>query len=373
MENIKSYIVAGLMLAAGLMPSVEALDYSLPMVMSARFWIWWVLISGFLGFYTLFLKVPFIVKFVGIGVFTLCFFSVAPVISFTQYIIVLMCCYFYILCLSIKDYKIIYKCLQCLLLFNLFFFIIQEFNQDKLLNFGVMNGVVNYGIVGQNMQSASFIVILSAVLLPFSRLNLAIPFITSFICNSAGSFISISVGAFYYLSRFINKKTIIVLCLLFIGILSYWMITSGKLAANIHMGEYGGRLKTWTRSLELANESPFVGYGISTYKDLFPALSEIKSIPWKTAHNSWIQLIFETGYIFTSVLFGYAVYLLIRLYKLKSFVCITGFLMIGMETVFHFPFRQIQTVLLIIFFLAYCEGVIKSGRGQSNNSEHSFR
>ncbi len=361
MDNIKSYIVAGLMLLAGLMPSVDHLNYSLPMIMSAQHWIWWVLISGFLGFYTLFLKVPLIIKFIGIGTFTLCFFSMAPVISFTQYIVVLMCCYFYILCLKIKDYKIIYKCLQCLLLFNLFFFIMQGFNQDRLLNFGIMNGVINYGIIGQNMQSASFMVILSAVLIPFRSLNLIVPFITSFLCNSVGAFISVSVGLSYYLSNKINKKVVIVLSLILISVFSYWIVSSGKLYQNINTGATGGRLVVWIESLKLSWQHPFVGYGIGTYKAIFPSLTKIKSIPWMTAHNTWIQLIFETGYIFTSVLFGYSIYLITRLYKLKKWECVTGLLMIGTNMLFHFPDRMIQCILIIIFFLTVCQREVYCG------------
>ena len=79
MDNIKSYIVAGLMLMAGLMPAIK---YSLSM--DAKYWHWWVLMAGFLGFYTIFLKVPIIIKFVAAGSFVLCFFSSAPSISFTQ-------------------------------------------------------------------------------------------------------------------------------------------------------------------------------------------------------------------------------------------------------------------------------------------------
>ncbi len=361
---------------AGLMP---AINYSLPVVMEAKYWHWWILMAGFLGFYTMFLKVPFIIKFVAVGSFILCFFSSAPSISFTQYIPLIFCCYFYILCLSIKDYSIIYKCLQCLLLFNLFFFFAQVMHNDSLLNFGVKGGITNYGIVGHRMQSASFITILSATLIPFRSINLATPFITSVICNSAGSFFSVSAGLIYYLSRKIEKRTLIKVSVVLFSIFMVWMIVTGKFYANANLKISGGRLTVWVKSLQLSWNHPFVGYGIATYKGVFPALSGIISIPWKTAHNSWVQLILETGYIFSSVLFGYFFYLLYSLLKLinrkicrdLAVKCIVGFLIIGADMMFHFPDRMIQAVLIIIFFLAYIQKVVNDGRRQSKDSEYS--
>ena len=394
METVKSYIAAGLMLMAGLMPGI---NYSLPM--DAKYWHWWVLIAGFMGFYTLFLRVPVIIKFVSVGSFILCFFSAAPSISFTQYIIVSMCCYFYILCLNIKDYSLINKCLQCLLLFHLLFFFLQVFNADSLLNFGAkgrfydnygaIQNPFNYGILGQNMQSASFIAILSAALTPFRAINLIAPFITSAICNSAGAFLSVSVGAMTYLFSKVNKKTVIEISAFLFFVFFMWLIISNKFFANINMtstfsgeGYYGGRLFVWIKSIELSLEHPFVGYGIGTYKGIFPALSGMHSIPWKTAHNCWIQMVFETGFIFSSVLFTYYFYLLFKMGKLikvkdhrdMAWKCLAGLLIIGTNMIFHFPTRQIQTVFIIIFFLAYCQKVVyeggtENGSGQSNNCE----
>ncbi len=338
--------------------------------------------SGFMGFYTMFLRVPFIVKFVAVGSFILCFFSISPSVSFTQYIVVVFCCYFYILCLSIKDYTFIYRCLQCLLLFNLFFFLIQITHNDSLLNFGNSGQVTNYGIIGYRMQSASFITILSAALIPFFPVNIVTPFVTSAICNSAGSFASVSVGLICYLEKKIDRKTLVKLSAFLFFMFSLWMVLTGKLIQNLNMEMTGGRFIVWIKSLQLSWQHPFTGFGIATYKGVFPALSGVTGIPWRTAHNSWVQLIVETGYLFSSVMFGYFVYILIKLLKLakrkiireQALKCTVGFLIIGMEMQFHFPERMIQAVLIIIFFLAYCQKVIydggrENGSGQSNSCE----
>ena len=364
------------MLMAGLMPAIK---YSLPIIMDAKYWEWWITISGFLGFYTIFLRVPFIIKFIAAGTFALCFFSSAPSISFTQYIVVVSCCYFYILCLNIKNYETIWKCLQCLLLFNLFFFVIQLTHNDSLLNFGITGKAINYGIVGYRMQSASFITILSATLIPFHSFNLATPFVVSVICNAAGSFLAVSAGLIYLLSRKFGKRTIIWVSASLMSIFIIWMVTSGKLSSNMNMGFTGGRMLVWIRSLQLSMEHPFTGYGIATYKGIFPVLGGIHSMDWKTAHNSWVQIIFETGYIFPSVLFGYFSYLFWSLLSMvkkninrdMAVKCVTGLIIIGTDMMFHFPDRQIQTALIIIFFLAYIQKVVYCGARQSKSSEYS--
>ncbi len=365
MDNIKSYIVSGLMLMAGLMPSI---NYSLPISLTAKYWHWWVLMAGFLGFYTMFLRVPLIVKFTAVATFILCFFSAAPSISFTQYMIVVFCCYFYILCVTIKDYNIIFKFLQCLLFFNLLFFILQYFHKDSLLNFGMTNGIANYGIIGQSMQSGSFIAILSAALLPYSAYNITVPFITSFICNSAGSFLAITIGTLYYLSHKISRvplfQAAVMLLIIFIG----WMYLSGKFNANIALGAYGGRLGIWIDSIRLSLERPLAGYGIATYKIIYPQITKIYSVlDWKVAHNTWIQLVFETGFVFASIFMGYFIYLVKKIHDIKNWECIAGLLIIGTCMMFHFAERNLNTVLIIIFFFAYCQNRVYLG-GNKNGA-----
>jgi len=361
MKNITAYIVGSIIASLALIPpiyfSVDA---------PSAYWPWWIIIAGFLGFYTLFIKTDFIVKVVAIGGFLNCFFSADPYVSFTSYISLVAGCYFYILCRSIKDYKPVFKILQCLLVFTAFMFIVQFFGQDRLLNFGRVrnfSGDYCFGIIGQHMQSGSFSVILSAALLPFSMINLGFPFIVSTICNSAGSFICAIIGLFTFLIEGRDKKHVFksigFLVLIFIA----WMILSGKISEN--MSNSGGRLGVWLSSLEMSFKHPIAGWGMSTYKGIFPALGGIKTIPWKTAHNCWIQIIFEfgyTGFLIASIYFSGLFIRLIKLTRRRAkrdmaYKCLAGLMMIAVNMMFHFPTRMIQTILIIIFFLAYCEGV----------------
>src|ERR1700674_4212273 len=61
-------------------------------------WLWMIAISGFLGFLTLFIKTNWYVRIIAIGGFINCFFSSIPYLSFTAYVLLVGCCYFYIVC-----------------------------------------------------------------------------------------------------------------------------------------------------------------------------------------------------------------------------------------------------------------------------------
>ena len=121
------------------------------------------------------------------------------------------------------------------------------------------------------------------------------------------------------------------------------------------------------------------GWGVGTFKAVFSSLGGLKSQPWMMAHNCWVQMIFELGYFLSISVIIYYIYLVTSIFKLfrrailrrESQICLIGLLMIGTNMMFHFPTRMIQTVLIIIFFLAYCQGVIYDGRRQSKDSEYS--
>jgi len=369
LENVKSYVVFGIMLMAGVMPSI---DYAV--VMGGKYWSWMVLMAGFMGFYTLFLRVPLIIKFVCVSTFLMSFFSRAPSISFTQYINVVLVSYFFMLCLKIKNFDIIERFLMCLILFHSVFYIAQIFHVDSLLNFGQGERIVNFGIIGQNMQSASFMTILAAVLMPFNAGFIIIAYAVSLMCNSAGSFLALSVGTAVYLKKYLDHKKIKIISAVLFVVFCVWMILSGKIVANLSASESGpGRIYIWWESIKLTCQHPFVGYGIGTYRGIFMGLTNINSVPWTVAHNCWIQLLFETGFIFFSVIVGYYIHLFITLYKLTKrkvfkhhvWKCFCAGLIVSLDMMVHFPTRMLQSVFLIIFFTAYLQRVVYNGIRQS--------
>lgn len=361
MKNVKAYIAGTILIGLALIPPIKFAARA-----PSEYWPWWIVIAGFLGFFTLFIKTNFIIRFIAVAGFFNCFFSKAPYVSFTCYILLVASCYFYILCQRIKDYSPIFKMLRCLMLFIAFLLVLQCTGDDRLLNIWrnfSLDGNYCFGVVGQRMQSASFSVILAAALMPSNSLNSFFPFVTSMICNSAGAFLCAIAGMVTCLSQHLKKKHIIIFAGCLLVVFSIWMVKSGKLHANTY--EHCGRLAVWKSALKMSWEHPFIGHGIGTFKGLFPVfgMDRAYSIPWDKAHNCWVQMIFELGYFITFVIHGYVLYLLINLARLtrrvslrqKAFACIAGLIMIYINMHIHFPTRLAQTIFLIIFFLAYCQ------------------
>jgi len=363
MDKIKSYSVGFILAALAVVPPIN-FSVNAP----SDYWPWWIMMAGFLGFYTMFLKTSLIVKFLAVAGFINCFFSSSPYLSFTSYISIVFMCYFFMLCKSIKDYGIVFRVLQCLLIFTSFMFVMQIAGLDRLLNFGRSVAPIDFcfGIVGQHMQSASLSVVLAAALMPFNVFNLSFPFITSVFCNSAGGFLCASSGIIAFFYKKIQKRYFLIPVALLI-IFSLWMVLSGKLNANTYAG--GGRLTVWKSTVHLAIQRPLMGWGAGMYKSIFPALGGISGVPWKTAHNCWLQLLFEFGIPITMFISGYFVYLMVSLARLtrrasfrkNAFRCLAGLTMISLNMCFHFPTRVLGCVLIIIFFLAYCQKIIDTG------------
>ena len=364
MNKIISYLVGFIMVSLALIPPI---DFRL--TMPGEYWPYLILIVGFLGFYLVCLKTSNWIKSICLISFLNCFTSNAPMISFNAYVSVVACCYFYVLCEKVKDYRPIFSMLQCLVVYEIFFVFMQFFGKDVLLNFHVATNC--FATVGQHMQMASFAVILSSVLIVHNPTNILFPIIISFFCNSVGGFLSSCFGILitvwdkkYY--RYIS----IIFCIL---LFTLWLLLSGKYNQNISFSN-GSRIGVWFESIKLSLNHPFFGYGIGTYQHLFPILSfpEIKNhtIPWKTAHNCWLQLLFEMGIFGLSFFIFYSINLCRKLFRLtkraifvyQARICLAGLAMIGVNMMFHFPTRMIQTVPMIIFFLTYCEKVVKNGR-----------
>ena len=95
---MRKFILALPIIFLALCPPVEVLHFS-PIwhyVLATHIWIWFILIGGFFGFYTLFLDINKWLKAISLYLFVSCFFSSAPYLSFISYIIFVLCLYYYI-------------------------------------------------------------------------------------------------------------------------------------------------------------------------------------------------------------------------------------------------------------------------------------
>jgi len=232
--------------------------------------------------------------------------------------------------------------------------IMQFIGYDSLLNFG-LEKTTQFGIIGHHMQMGSFSIILSAFLISINPLFIIFPFITSYISISLWTFVSAGIGLAAGMRY--NKKICILILLIIISLSGYIAHTKGKIQSNVFIK--CGRVRIWQESIQIANIHPITGWGIGTYKHIFPALSKSQCTPYKTAHNFLVQILFETGYpglIAAIIGLGFLFHLLI---KFKLTLCLAGLSMIVVNGLVHFPDRMIQTVPIIIVFLAYCTYKLK--------------
>ena len=312
-----SYIVAIIISFCALMPPV---GFNLPYPSNMMIWTALITFAGFAGLLLSFTKIHIFVKVLAIGGFINCFFSCAPLFSFTSYISLLACCYFYLLCTKIIDWKFVFNILFAILIFEGLFLSIQFFGKDTLLNFSY-GGKSCWGTVGNKMQLESFLIILSALLI-----------------------------------QKINWKIGLGLVILAILFTSLYGIQNHIWQSLMY------RLPVWEKTIHLANIHPFSGWGISTYKIAFPVLGKSSYIgaPFLHTHNDWLQVLFETGYIgfaFMVTVFGFVFW---KLWVHSKMILLLGLLMISLDMCVHFPMRMLQCVPLIILFLAYCEKEIKN-------------
>lgn len=300
MNKILPYLVAVPLVALALLPPNS-------------YWVWLVLVSAFFSFVLWFFDINIVIKLLVSYVFINCFFSSIPYFSFTAFIILTAGAYFYLLCTKIKNWDVVFKAVVGILLVNAALMAMQFFLKDRLLNFG-MGGNTCYGMITNGMQFKSYIILLLAFLLLYTKPRISGWFI----------FWIIAFAIFYWFHHAApNFKTI--------------------------------RWAAWIETLAVYAKHPIVGWGIDTYKVIFPTFGKgvfVSEGRWETAHNEFLQIFFELGPIgftlFTSLIIQ-------QFFKSKEWYYKIAFFLVVYTLMVHFPIRQIQTVLILIIILAYTQ------------------
>ena len=283
-----------------------------------HFWIWLVVASIFFSIYfsvfktNLFLKIFLFVAALNI------FFSQTPFISQFAFVEIVLCAYIYLACSRIRDWRPVFNTLWCVLVVECILLFSQIIYKDSLLNFGLKQNICALS-VGNPMQARSFFLILSAILIQDRRIKVNVRWI--FIC-----LIPLTIWYFFF--------------------------------HNVYNSFPQIRWPIWKHTLKLSLAHPFMGWGLGSYKIIFPVLLNpiCKAISkeqglFYNAHNFWLQLFFETGLIGVSVISGFMVILLWKC--LKNGRMILAFVLINYSLTVHFPDRQFHTVFLLIIFIAY--------------------
>ena len=271
--------------------------------------------------------------------------------SFTMFWSLIVCAYYYSLCRQIKDWTLIKKTLQAIFLFVVLLTIAQAFGKDTLLNFGAKS-VKIFGIIGNPMIASSFTCVLAPFLL-FSPLNWITLSLMAFLSGSSGAVLSVSAGVVVYAWSKVKKLRVwIVIAAILVSV--SFAYKTGDIS---EVAFRAGRLPVYLKTIELAIKRPW-GYGIGTFKLLFQVYcgDEIQreqphGQTWIKTHNDWLQILFETGFPGFILFFGWLVSI-IR--KVKDPIKLAGLAILATNMMIHFPNRMVQSVFIILMFLAYC-------------------
>lgn len=324
-------------------------------------WVWLVLICALAGIGLLFTKVNSFIKFIAIAGFLNCFFSSVPFASFMAYIGIILCCYYYWLCSTIEHWKPILKAVQATVFLNLIILFMQYFGHDTLLNFGREN-ISCYGIVGNAMQMASFSLVAAGFIIPVSAAYLFFPVIAAMVGHTVYAII-VSVLAWFIISMKSSLKYWRWVNLVLVILAISWVFNLSGQYKSFSQGFMVARVPVWQKIIEIANQRPLMGWGLGTFKVVFPALEGRELIRqagiFGTAHNCWLQIFFETGYIGLVTALSALIALLLMVWKRGNIYCFVGLIMLALNMLVYFPTRILQAGFMVVAYLAYCEHQMK--------------
>jgi len=396
MKKILSHI-SGIFLALLIIHPI--IDYRIPMMVNSWHWLYLVIASSLFGFYLLWQDLSKPLKILAVYLFVNAFFSQVPYLGFNAYIVIVFSFYFYLLTQKCEA-DIILRWIETAFWVQVALSIFQIAGMDKLLCFDrafeldemtlqirpISQDIPRYVMFGTVMQYMRYASLL-AVMSPFLILkNKKYAFILIPLCLiSESSTFALSLITYFSVSYFFkikNKRNLLFiyapLAVLAAGL--YAAYDWGSFRGAI-IPSNGGRLITWlvilkTWVMDTAHavkigpwdiSGPFnwqwflMGHGIDTFLPLFPIYKHDLN-PFPQAHNSWLQMAWETGLIGAGLIIAYCASLVRRLYRVKAFELIAGLSSFGVNMFFAFPDRMMQTCLLLVYYLAYCEVIILKRR-----------
>ncbi len=358
---IVKILIGSIVAALAIMPPS---GFAIPQAGNPAVWLWVYTAAGLLAFMLIYQKIDISIKALVIYLYLSCFLSKAPILSFNSFLSVLFCAYFYVLCKMINDWTFLKRILQGVLFLNVLMITMQMFGNDQLLNFnqGIRYLPICYGTVGNSMQVATFLVLLAPFVVSHNRYNLIPITLISVIVRSAGSLVSLIIGACAYVTMKFKPKEYapwLLLALFALGVIAGEFNVMEKFVIS--------RMPVWVESVKLANHNWLTGWGIGTFRVLFPALKPTFLSPppyWTRCHNSFIQLYFESGILGL----GFFLFMIARLFKgilpLKrenAIMAVAFLVMLLTNMMVHFPLRMMQGTLIMIAFMAFYRKEVENG------------
>lgn len=344
-------------------------DFRIPILTNTGLWFYAIIIFSWLALVFCNLRVSPAVKFILIFMFFNAVLSKAPYISLTCYMVLIAVAYIYACCLHMKSFEFVISGVQLVFLLTFMILMLQFLGYDKLLNFA-RDEATFLGTIGNKMMTGSFLLSLSPFLIIANIWYLIPVLCLALFLKSYGTVLILGLTISIYI--FIKFKKIRIMAVALV--IAAFIICAPRVKAHL---TGGGRITCWKKTVELMLKRPLFGYGIGTYKVLFPVLGADyrygKTMEWeyygtkgnlhcwRQAHNAFLQIGFEAGLVVLSVIIMYLAFLLYHLFITKRIDLVTGIIVTILNMSIFFPTRMIQSVLLIVLFLAICEKEVKNG------------
>ena len=329
---------------------------------------------------SLYLKINIWIRLLTLFLVVNCYLSEFPVVSFFSYTNYVGAFLLYLLCirLSHKDFNFVLKIFPAFLIFQGLILCSQYVNRDILLKALDLGKFTQYGSVSNAMMFASLLVILAAPLALNKKWYVIPIFIMLFTFPQIHRMLApLIVGCCFYIFfkiRHTKKIKVLFIIAFLIGSFFYMKYKTWELFLP------GRRGPIWVRTIEMANDLKWKGWGIGTFKNIFPLNSgdiaggwtaayatkgekwniggyEAGHIQWRRAHNFYVQFYFATGWSGIFLLLGLYLWVIWRFATAPKtdqlIITMAGLIVIALNMAETYPDKMVQLVPIMMFMLAY--------------------
>lgn len=243
--------------------------------------------------------------------------------------------------------------------------ILQFFKLDQLFNknytwIGVQRMVT---FLGNNMLTGNFLAMLSPFCLIFRDLRYKIFYLVILtaivLTTSVISVLAFCAGLIIYLifTKRVKLAVLLIICLALGVILLKGFKMSDTYGYTIIKDN--GRIDLWSKALIKCRDTLFTGFGQGSFAmQRFPGF-ELPGGFWLSAHNEFVQIIFEGGIILFALVLGYLCDLFRRIYYAKKTMLMAGYTSALVSylviCLFGFPLRISSLALTGIIYISALE------------------
>jgi len=351
----------------GFLSVAPPLPFSIPVMVNSNLWLYTFAFSALLGMFLLFYDIPKIFKGLIVYLFLSCFISQVPYISFNAFILAVIAFYLFYFFMK-NDPQPVINFITAAFVVQLLFGFLQLAGKDTLLNFNRPDPVF-VGTVMQYMRFASLLAVMAPIIVIKNKWFIIPILIATVLARSCSLGAAVLSGLLVYCIIVFRKYRFLIVAGVLVGAIGYglWDIASIRIAlTDGRVPVWGDIIKSWafdtsrcsipvTRNFincAIDHKSILFGRGLDTFLSLFPIFKQDPN-PFPQAHNAFLQIIWELGWIGFSFFLVYFSKLIQRLRK--DPLSLAGLVCVLVNMFFTFPDRMIQSMFLLVFFFAYCE------------------